>query len=413
MAVIARASPRGNGLGAIGTSGWADVLVITAGATPQVITETVFALAKREPARIPGRIICATTHAMLVRFADVLDDRLRELTRELGIEPKWGKVEVQYPLDEAGKPVEDIRTEADTTAFATFMADLIRRLTLDPQTRIHLSLAGGRKSMSYHAGAAIELFGRGQDELSHVLVQPDDFEGCADFWYPTRGSNPVRHRDGRMLDAKDARVAFSLIPFVRTGELMPDWFREEQLQYGDYVARVQAAQGTGLQIELDSGRREVVIGRLGRVEMSPVQFAFYRLLAEWARDGHRGAGPEGVGTHHRGWISRAMLMEPNHYKPNPIARFIEIYSDLPGARSRADGVPFADSLTPHPQNAKQERDNARFFESDLSRMFRKLQRALKVPSLYIKLGCPLSSSPKEKDRRWGLLLEPEQIAIRD
>jgi CRISPR-associated protein (TIGR02584 family) len=48
---------------------------------------------------------------------------------------------------------------------------------------LHVSIAGGRKSMGFFAGYAFSLFGRTQDRLSHVLVN-DPFESFPDFYFP-------------------------------------------------------------------------------------------------------------------------------------------------------------------------------------------------------------------------------------
>lgn len=53
-------------------------------------------------------------------------------------------------------------------------------------TAIHLSLAGGRKTMSYYAGQAMNLVARPQDRLSHVILSDKRFEFSPDFSFRPR-----------------------------------------------------------------------------------------------------------------------------------------------------------------------------------------------------------------------------------
>ena len=115
--------------------------------------------------------------------------------------------------DVAGIPLDDIRTADDSTAVADQILTLIRRLTDDPTTRLHCSLAGGRKTQSALLGFALQLYGRPQDTLLHVLVD-EAFEDHADFFYPSRQPRLIQTRDGRQRDARTARVEVAEIPYV-------------------------------------------------------------------------------------------------------------------------------------------------------------------------------------------------------
>ncbi len=62
--------------------------------------------------------------------------------------------------------------EADNAAVADFITEEVREITADPNASLHVSIAGGRKTMGFYVGYALSLFGRAQDRLSHVLVPP-------------------------------------------------------------------------------------------------------------------------------------------------------------------------------------------------------------------------------------------------
>jgi CRISPR-associated protein (TIGR02584 family) len=70
---------------------WREVLIVTGGMTPQVVTETVYALAKRAPdPLIPAKIVCVVTGGSRQRFGAPLAEALASLCDELGIAAAWG-----------------------------------------------------------------------------------------------------------------------------------------------------------------------------------------------------------------------------------------------------------------------------------------------------------------------------------
>lgn len=162
------------------------ILLAVCGLSPQVVTETLYALAvKRQPAFVPTEIHLLTTREGGERA------RLSLLSRA----PGWlGRFRRDYRLPSLGLSaanihvlagergrLADIRTPADNERLADALTDLVRRLTSDPAAALHVSIAGGRKTMGFYAGYALSLFGRPQDRLSHVLVSAE-FECNPDFF---------------------------------------------------------------------------------------------------------------------------------------------------------------------------------------------------------------------------------------
>lgn len=58
------------------------------------------------------------------------------------------------------------------------------------------NLAGGRKSMGFYIGYALSLFGRGQDRMSHILVE-EAFETHPEFFYPPKKPLFLEHASVR------------------------------------------------------------------------------------------------------------------------------------------------------------------------------------------------------------------------
>lgn len=153
------------------------ILLCVIGLTPQVVTETLYALAKEEPqSALPDRIKVITTTEGKRRLILTLFTEgggygyLDQLCADYGIERgalhfDESCIEVVYGTD--GKPLSDIVTEEDNAAAADLIHERIRNLTQETE-RLHVSLAGGRKTMSFYAGYSLSLYGRPTDRLSHV-----------------------------------------------------------------------------------------------------------------------------------------------------------------------------------------------------------------------------------------------------
>jgi len=143
--------------------GWREILVAVAGLTPQVITETLFYLTqKRDPPVAIAEIYVLTTQPGRQRIlTDLLTPdhgRFYTFCAEYDLDPAtiaFDDTRIQVLTDAAGMPLDDIRTAADSAAVADQILSLIRRLTADPTTRLHCSLAGGRKTLSALLGFAL------------------------------------------------------------------------------------------------------------------------------------------------------------------------------------------------------------------------------------------------------------------
>ncbi|MCU0755784.1 MAG: CRISPR-associated ring nuclease Csm6 [Xanthomonadales bacterium] len=155
------------------------ILVCVAGNTPPIITENLFALAVRVPGRfesetprfIPTKIIILTTEEGWQTCQQRgLAEQIRSLCQQYVLPEPMLKYELLTTPD--GTKMRDVRTTADNLIVADQIAQKIRELSRGDDCAIHASLAGGRKTMSSNLQLAIQLYGREQDRLSHVLVNP-------------------------------------------------------------------------------------------------------------------------------------------------------------------------------------------------------------------------------------------------
>ncbi|MFN3716990.1 MAG: CRISPR-associated ring nuclease Csm6 [Thiobacillus sp.] len=220
-----------------------NILICVTGLSPQIVTETVYALSMQAtPAWMADEIYLLTTQ----RGAE--NARLKLLSREPGwfhrLRADYGLPEIRFDESHVhvirrqdGTPLDDIRDDADNRCAADFIADTVRRLTQDPETEVHASIAGGRKTMGFYLGYAMSLYGRAQDRLSHVLVSAP-FESHPEFYYPTPQTRVITSLDRGQdaLDCSQARVWLGDIPFVRLREGLPERLLEGKAGFSEAVA---------------------------------------------------------------------------------------------------------------------------------------------------------------------------------
>lgn len=264
------------------------ILVGVTGLAPQVVTETVYALAlQRVPAFVPTEIhIVTSERGAEVAAATLLDSgdgQLSRLCRDYGLSPiRFDADCIHILTDSDGRPMGDLQTPRPQTLAADTITGLIQELTRDDSAALHVSLAGGRKSMSFYIGYAVSMFGRAQDRLSHVLVSPP-FEEVKDFFYPPAAPAQMKTRSGETVSTADAQVLLSEIPFVRLRHYLPRELLQGGARFSDVVEAVAETVGPPTLVYDEAGQRLYCGGVV--VEMQHYPLALYLWLARRAARG--------------------------------------------------------------------------------------------------------------------------------
>lgn len=261
-----------------------EILIFVTGTTPQIITETLYVLAKeREEAIIPDELyIITTVHGKGKIEEDLVQKgRFRDFCEEYGLRPELLSERSFILLREQDDtPLEDIRTTSHNESVGDTIANFIREKTSDMNTRLHCSIAGGRKTMSFYLGSALQLFGRPWDRLYHVLVTPE-FESNPEFYYkPAAGREiPVRDKTGAViqrLNTEDAKIDLAELPFIR----LRDKLRLNSKTFRELVHEGQREIDTALiqpEVRVNLKERIVTIGEK-EIEFKPLQLILYTYL---------------------------------------------------------------------------------------------------------------------------------------
>lgn len=260
------------------------ILICVTGLSPQIVTETLYALSvSQQPPWVPDEIRLITTQrgAENARLSLLSDSPgwFHSLCRDWQLPPiAFDASHIEVLKDADGNPLDDIRDDQDNQRAADGIADLVRRLTEGDHTEIHASIAGGRKTMGFFMGYAMSLWGRPQDKLSHVLISAP-FESRPEFFYPTPTPHVIQARAPGQdpLDASTAKVWLGDIPFVRLRKLLPASITGQNSGFAQAVSAANRALDQ-VELEVDIAQSCVRINQQS-IALPPMQMGLLGLLA--------------------------------------------------------------------------------------------------------------------------------------
>ncbi|PWQ99331.1 CRISPR-associated ring nuclease Csm6 [Leucothrix arctica] len=357
------------------------ILLAVASHSPQIITETIYALTQQtEPAFMPTEIHVITTLLGQSYIHQVFGEEgkqgwLHRLCDDYSLPcPAQSKLHIHVISDADGQPLDDVRTRADNTDAADFITQTVQQLTADLDSKMVVSLSGGRRTMTFYVGYALSLYGRPQDRLTHVLVE-DEYFFNSDFFYPPPTETWVVREDNTGFDASKVEVTLADIPFVRLREGLPSRLLSGQTSFSDTVDAAQAellpakVVFNALTVQLFCGETQV--------SMNAVELSFYVMMLRRC----------------------ALDLEPVRWTDTGLGDdFLDVYQSLNGLNGGYD-------------RAKKTLINGmtkEYFEQRKSRVNRQLREALgkRLSTHYI-----IDSHGKRPNTRFGLTLSASVITL--
>jgi len=255
-----------------------NVLIISVGLSPQVVTETVYALVCESGVSVDEVHLWTTTDGARAIERTLLDGgkgALYRLFADYGLKHAvvytrvFGKVKdaPSYLGLSLDRPLEDIRSLADNQLVADTLMHFIQEQAADPSRRLLCCLAGARKTIGVYLALALQFFGRESDRLFHVLVRPE-LENDPSFFYPPPGTPPG------VIELVEVPIAFLREYFnVLQTPSGPRSYSELVAQVQDELALLKRPH-----ILRVSPPSRVSIGGKA-VRLSPLQFALYAAFA--------------------------------------------------------------------------------------------------------------------------------------
>lgn len=261
------------------------VLLAVCGLSPQVITETLFAL-HQQGRQIDAIRILTTREGKAACIANLFgtgDGQYYQYLTEYGISRNsidFSPRHIHAVRDRDGREIDDINSEYENELFLEACMTRAFELTADSQTGVCFSLAGGRKTMSACLSLAAQCYGRKQDRIYHVLVTPE-FERCRDFYFPPLKPRKLqtftREHLPCVVSTADAQVSLVPLPFFPLRDQLP----------GDMLQAPESPAGLMLSLVREQAE-ELVLNLVDRTvtwknterEIKPALLAFYAFFAE-------------------------------------------------------------------------------------------------------------------------------------
>lgn len=368
-----------------------NVLLLVTGMTPQIVTETVWALAcdpHNDTKWIPDEIHVLSTQDGLTQiksrlFADGVFNTFKSDYPQI-VNTQFDDSFLHVIRNAENQALTDLKTPEDNEFAANAICEKVREFASDENVTLHVSIAGGRKTMGFYAGYALSLYGRAQDRMSHVLVE-EKFETARDFFYPTLNSAFVTDRFDKEWDAKDAQVWLADIPFVRLKDAVKD---KHQLKSDDSFSEVvhkinESFNDVKLTINLHNQTIQVN-EKFIVTDLSPREFA----VLHWFAD-NRIKGGLGIVAPRIDANSKKSKAEDAEYLQEITGQFVNYYDDL--KNSSADLVV-----------------DKKFFESVKSN----LKKSLEL-HLGLELAAKIGIKQDKREQPFYLDVQPENIEIID
>ncbi|CAN5810300.1 hypothetical protein BH20ACI4_BH20ACI4_15540 [soil metagenome] len=255
-----------------------NILLCVAGGTPQIITETLWALKEKGERVDEIRVITTSEGRRKMLEGIIVDERgnvrgaadeslldkddgqFYEFQKEF---PEYaGNIKfdenclyilttktkgVPSPRDSEKDWLKDILTDEDNEKIANQICEIVRELAADENIRLHASIAGGRKTMSLYLMTAMQLFAKNDDTMSHVLVSKEVEFGAPKFFYKPQKSEPIldpngnskTKADGSNLTTVDVSIYLAEIPFIRLRGVGGDFFDKPIENYAEFVSKTE------------------------------------------------------------------------------------------------------------------------------------------------------------------------------
>ncbi len=222
---------------------------------PQILTETYSVLRRNKGIVIDEIEILTTVFGKQILIKSLLapGGHFHKMLNDYTIaenEVLFDAGQIVVLKDSEEQPLGDIRSTKDNEHIRKQIFERVEYLTADPDVTLHCSLAGGRKSMGFLFGAAMQFFGREQDRLYHVLVSPLEIEAGSTFYYRRPENEPVlfEKRNSDVVKVKengvereiynhDVKVDLAEINFCRLRNVL-QFVRTQSGNYTDDTLRV-------------------------------------------------------------------------------------------------------------------------------------------------------------------------------
>lgn len=267
------------------------ILLAVVGLSPQVITETLYAL--HQNGRRVDAIHLITTRPgkekILGRLLPPRFGHYYKYLKEYNIDPNgidFNSRNIHVITSETGTEADDITGTEENEQLLKKCLELAFRFTREPDTCVLFSVAGGRKTMSSCLTLAAQMYGRPADRLYHVLVSPE-FESNRDFFYPPKKSVSIELRDPNRnwepfyKETRYAKVNLINMPFVSIRSNLSPKQLDSPQDPGALMLSLIKDHAPRLSVALTAGK---IVYRTLELDVMPARLSLYAFFVMLKKD---------------------------------------------------------------------------------------------------------------------------------
>ena len=261
-----------------------NTLFAVVGLSPQVITESLYALYKQGK-DVHEVVIITTSQGKEKIYSTLLAGQngyFARFLQEYNIPQDsilFNHDSIHVIEDEHGNAISDLTTEEENRYLLKLCLDLAFNLTNRSEICVYFSVAGGRKTMSSCLTLAAQLYGRPNDRLCHVLVSPE-FENSREFYFPPAKNTTVKLKDknGEIFykSTKYANINLVNIPFVSIRKHLPHTHLNKVKDPGTLMLSVVQNEKPVLRVDF---LLKKIIYKDMELDLMPAHLALYGFFA--------------------------------------------------------------------------------------------------------------------------------------
>ena len=267
------------------------IMVCVSGMSPAVITETLYALVT-EKEFVPDEIHVITTAEGKTKIEEKLLQEgngwfhrfMNEYLPNEQIRFDTGTIHL---ISKDGNTLKDITTDEENRAAADTIYRVLRQIKSQAGTQMHVSIAGGRKSMGFYMGHAFSLVADEADTLSHVLVSHPFENPKLDFYYPPKDAKEYL-LEGKVWNSTMAKVSLAEVAALKLGKLFELGVPEKAKQSFEFAVQIVQAVTIApvVHVGLHESKQKIYLETLGeRFELSPEQSLIWLIVAWGCKHG--------------------------------------------------------------------------------------------------------------------------------
>lgn len=368
-----------------------NILLAVSGLSPQVITETLYALFMEGKPVHEVHVITTRTGRENI-FQSLLSPRgpfdcfLDEynIPREsINFTPE----NIHIIRDKNDIPLDDITDLESNEALLKVCLEVTFSFTTEKNKSVFFLLAGGRKTMSGCLAIAAQFYGRPQDRVYHVLVSPE-FESSRDFWFPPKKSQIITLYDQKgqpfQKETRFAEIQLVSMPFVSVRKYLATDMLDGPRRPADLMSSLVKEEYPSLIVSLSQAK--LIYGEQ-EVDVNPAYLAVYAWFAEKKKNCK---SEQNCGRCRECFIDSVEIMDDSH-------GLQRLYSYISGSRTISEMSDTGISCL--------TRENFNSYKSKLRNLIENGFGSIMAKDLVI------SSIGSKPDTRFGILLDKSRIRI--